>query len=120
MNTTERQSTIVCAFDQRSSRASVYDIHEWVYETLHLQEHEVVMIQIDGPSRHVYIKFSDPQRMQAILTATKWQGNFRHENGEISKDQIEAVGLGMRRVRVASLPPEVEDKTLKMAHRCIW
>ena len=53
--------------------------------------------------------------MQAILTATQGQEDFRHENGEISKVRIEAVGLGMRRVRVASLPPEVEEKTSKMA-----
>jgi len=53
--------------------------------------------------------------MQVILTATQGQEDFRHENGEISKVRIEAVGLGMRRVRVASLPSEVEDKTLKMA-----
>ena len=112
---TERQQTIVCAFDQRSPRVSAFDIHEWIYETLHLQEHEVVMVQIDGLRRHVYIKFREPQRMQAILTATQGQENFRHVNGEISKVRIEAVRLEMRRVRVASLPPEVEDKTLKMA-----
>jgi len=112
---TERQQTIVCAFDQCSPRVSAFDIHEWIYETLHLQEHEVVMIQIDGPRRHVYIKFRDPQRMQAILTATQGQEDFRHNNGEISEVRIEAVGLGMRRVRVSSLPPEVKDKTLKMA-----
>ena len=90
-------------------------MHEWDNEALHLQEHEVVMIQIDDPRRHVYIKFRDPQRMQAILTATQGQEDFRHENGEISKVRIEAVGLGMGRVRVESLPTEVEEKTLKMA-----
>ena len=73
------------------------------------------MLQIDGPRRHVYIKFRDPQRMQAILTATQGEEDFRHENGEISKVRIDAVGLGMRRVRVASLASELEDKTLKMA-----
>ena len=52
--------------------------------------------------------------MQAILTATQGQEDFRHENGEISKVRIEAVGLRIRRVSVASLPPEVEDKTLKI------
>jgi len=111
----ERQQTIVCAFDQRSPRVSAFDIHEWIYETLHLQEHEVVMIQIDGIHRHVYIKFRVPKRMQAVLTATQRQEYFRHDNSEISKVRIEAVVLGMRRVRVASLSPEVEDKTLKMA-----
>jgi hypothetical protein len=73
------------------------------------------MIQTDGPRRHVYIKLRDPQRMQAILTATKGQGDFRHDNGEISEVRIEAVRLGMQRVRVANLPPEVADRTLKMA-----
>ena len=52
--------------------------------------------------------------MQTILTATQRQEDFRHENGEISEVRIEAAGLGMRRVRMASLPPEGEDKTSKM------
>jgi hypothetical protein len=55
------------------------------------------MIQIDGPQRHVYIKFHDPQRMQTLLSATQEQEDFRHDNGEISKVRIEAVGLGMQR-----------------------
>jgi len=112
---TERQQTIVCAFDQRSPRVSAFDIQEWIYETLHLEEHEIVMVQIDGLRRHVYIKFREPQRILAILTVTQGQVDFRHENGEISKVRIEAVELGTRRVRMASLPPEVEDKTFKMA-----
>ena len=77
--------------------------------------HDVAMIQIDGPMRHVYIKFREPQRLQTLLAATQGQEDFRHEGGEISIVRIEAVGLCMRRVRVACLPPEVEDRTLKMA-----
>jgi hypothetical protein len=92
----EHQHTIVCAFDQHSSRVSALDIHEWIYETLQLETTEVCIIQIDGPWRHIYIKFQDPQRMNALLTDTQGQKDFRHDNGEISKVQIEAVGLGMR------------------------
>lgn len=95
-------------------RVSAYDIHEWVEETLRLQENKVVIIQIGGARRHVCIKFRDPQRMQAILTATRGQEVFRPDNGEISKVRIDAVGLGMRRVKVANVPPEVADRTLKM------
>jgi len=109
------QQKIDCAFDQRSPRVSAFDIHEWIYETLHLEEHEVVIIQIVWLRRHVYTKFRDPQWIQARLTATQRQEDFRHENGEISKVRIQAVELEMRRVRVASLPPDVEYKTLKMA-----
>jgi hypothetical protein len=94
---------------------SAYDIHEWIYEKLRLQDNELTMIQIDGPRRQVYIKFSDPQKMQTLLSATQGQEDFRHDNGEISKVRIDVVGIGMRRVRVANLPPEVADKTLKMA-----
>jgi hypothetical protein len=64
----ERQNTLFCAFDQQSPRISVYDIHEWIDDTLCLRESEVVMIQIDGPKRHVYVKFSDPSRMWDVLT----------------------------------------------------
>jgi hypothetical protein len=64
----ERQNTFVCAFDPQSPRISAYEIHEWIYETLCLRESEVNMIQIDGPKRHVYIKVSDPERMQELLS----------------------------------------------------
>ena len=73
------------------------------------------MIQIDGPRRHVYINFRDAQRMQEILTSTKGQGEYRHTDGEISKVRIEAVGLGMQRVRIANLSAKVTDRVLKMA-----
>jgi hypothetical protein len=63
----------------------------------------------------VYIKFREQQKMQETLTATQGQAEFRHANGVISKVRIEAVGLGMRRVRVANLPPEMADGILKMA-----
>jgi hypothetical protein len=74
------------------------------------------MIQIDGPKRHVYIKVSDPARMQEILTTTG-QAEYRHTNGVLSKVRIEAVGLGLRKVRIANLPPEVADTNIRMALR---
>jgi hypothetical protein len=52
--------------------------------------------------------------MQELLT-TKGQGEFRHTKGEISKVRIEAVGLGIRRVRIGNLPPEVSDRA-----ECPW
>jgi hypothetical protein len=70
--------------------------------------------QIDGPKRHVYIKFSDTSRMQEVLMSTKGQAEYRHTNGEISKLRIEAVGLGMRKIKIACLPPEVHETTLRV------
>ena len=112
---TERQQTIVCAFEKNSPRVSAFEIHEWVYETLRIHEQDIALIQIDGPMRHVYIKFNDPQRLQTLLESTRGHETFRHGNGELSTVRIEAVGLGMRRVRVACLPPEVDDRTLQLS-----
>jgi hypothetical protein len=81
----EKQNTIVCAFDPQSTRITAYDIHDSIYETVCLQENEVAMVQVDGTRRHVYIKFQENQRTQEILTATNAHGKFRHTNGEILK-----------------------------------
>ena len=113
----ERQNTFVCTADPQSCRISAYEIHEWLYETLCLQESEVNMIQIDGPKRQFYIKVSDPLRMQELLTSTEGQAEYRHKNGVISKVRIEAVGLGLRKIWIANLPPEVPDRTIRMALR---
>jgi hypothetical protein len=59
-----RQNTIVCAFDPRSPRISAYGSHEWIYDNLHFPENEVTMVQIDGTRRSVCIKFADFNRMQ--------------------------------------------------------
>jgi hypothetical protein len=61
----------------------------------------------------MYIKFKNTERMQQILTDTEGQMEFKHDNGEISKVTIEPAGMGMRRIRIANLPPEVNDRTIK-------
>jgi hypothetical protein len=35
-------------------------------------------------------------------------------NGEIAKVRTEETGLGTRRVRMANIPPEIPDRTIKM------
>jgi hypothetical protein len=46
----ERKDTIVCTFDKRSPRTA-YDVHEWIYQEIHLDTDDVATIQIDGPQR---------------------------------------------------------------------
>jgi hypothetical protein len=79
-----------------------------------LKESEVAMVQIDGPGRQVYIKFRDPNKKYDILRITNGQGEFKQVNGEISKLRIEEAGLGIRRVRLANIPPEISDRTIKV------
>jgi hypothetical protein len=106
---TDRRNTIVCIFDPTSPRISAFQIHEWIYEQLHLPEHDVRMVQIDGPRRRVYMKFIDYEQMQTVFQVTNGQTEFRHDNGEISQVKVEIAGVGTRRIRVANLPPEIPD-----------
>jgi hypothetical protein len=71
------------------------------------------MIQVDGPRRSVYIKLCDYERMQAVIRELPGQMEYRHNNGELYLVQIEIAGMGMRRIRVAGLPPEISDRTLR-------
>jgi hypothetical protein len=108
----ERQNTLVCIFDPKSPRISAYNIHEWIFESLRLEVDDLFMIQVDGPKRHVCIKFKNTDKLQQILSANKAQHDFKHENGEISKVQIEHAGMGIRNIRIANLPPEVSERAI--------
>jgi hypothetical protein len=50
-NTTERHNTVVCAFDPASPKISAFDMHEWLFEELRLQEQDITTLQIDGIKR---------------------------------------------------------------------
>jgi hypothetical protein len=112
-NICERQNTIVSAFDLRSPRISAYEINEWIYAQMCLNDKKVSMVQIDGPKRHVFIKFRDNDRMQDVFHSTGGQVEYRHTNGEISIVQINTAGMGMRRTIIANVPPEVSDGALR-------
>ena len=90
------QNTIVRSFDPRSPRINVFRIHEWIYESLHLDEENIRTIEIDGPRRHVFITFTNGDSMNAVLQDTEGQLEFRHDNGEISQILIEIAGMGTK------------------------
>jgi hypothetical protein len=71
------------------------------------------MIQIDGPRRRVYIKFVTGEQMHKVLQATAGQLQYQHETGEITIVQVEIAGMGLRKIRIANLQPELPDRTLK-------
>jgi hypothetical protein len=109
---TERQNTVVCVFDRHSPKISAYEIHEWIYDTLRLPDDDIEMIQIDGPNRHVYIKFVTQDKLASQLATITGTREYMHVNGEISKVEISPTGLGYREIRIAGLPPEVQDSVI--------
>jgi hypothetical protein len=112
-NMSERQNTITCAFEPRSPRISAYEIHEWIYAQMCLEDQEILVVQIDGPKRHVYIKFRDSEQMREVLPSTCWKAEYRHTDGEISCVRISTAGMGIRRVRIGNISPEVPDGALR-------
>lgn len=104
---------LVCSVDPKSPRITAYHIHEWIHDNLRLDEDDVRMMQIDGHRRRVYIKFRSEDRIQEVFKFTGGQLEYRHENGELSQVFIDLAGMGIKKIRIACLPPEVKDNTIK-------
>jgi len=51
--------------------------------------------------------------MQTVLRSTAGQLEFQHEKGEISIVCLDIAGMGLRKIRIANLPPEFSDRILR-------
>jgi hypothetical protein len=51
--------------------------------------------------------------MMDVLQPLNGQLAYHHENGERSMVKVEIAGMGVRRVRVANLPPEIPERILR-------
>jgi hypothetical protein len=111
----ESHNTVICIFEKSSPRISAYDIHEWIHETLKLPEDDVNMVQIDGSSRQVFIKFESADHMAPHLPTIVGSREYLHTNGALSKVLVAPTGIGYREVRIAGLPPEAPDSTIQTA-----
>jgi len=109
----EGRNTIVCTFDPDSPRISALEIHEWIHAVLRIPEQKVNMIQINGTKRKVYIKMTDIEGVQDIIQGTGGQAEYKHTNGEISTLSVNMADMGTRKIRIANLPPEVAEDTLR-------
>jgi len=98
----DRQMTLVCSFDPRNPRILAYDIHE----------EDITVIQVDGMKRRVFIKFSNETRME-ILEGTEGKCVYKHDTGELWQVNVEIAGMGTKRIRIAGLPPEVKEATIR-------
>jgi hypothetical protein len=71
------------------------------------------MARINGPKRHVNIRFRDGGRMQDMLHSTGGQAEYGHTNGEISTVRISTAGKGTRRGRSAKSHPDMSNGVLR-------
>jgi len=110
-----RNNTVVFTFDPASPRITAHDIHEWLHETIRIQEQKVRMIQIDGIKKQVFVKLTDKEYMTTIINDTKGRGEYRYDTGEIFPVEITVAGMGYKKIRIANLPPEIVDDTVRNA-----
>ena len=108
-----RSNTIVFTFDPASPRITAHDIYEWLHAEIRIQEQKVQMIQTDGIKRQVYVKLTDKDYLLSIINNTGGQGEYKHHTGEISPVEIAIAGMCYKKIRVANLPPEVLNDTLR-------
>jgi hypothetical protein len=101
----DRKNTLVCSFDPASSRLTAFEIHEWIYDQLQVTVQFVLMIQIDGTRRQVFIKFIAPTFIDEILNETSRTSECKHTTGEISTVRLEAAGMWTLSIRLVYLPP---------------
>ena len=47
------------------------------------------------------------------MNKTNGAHDFKHDNGEISQVQVVIAGMGMRTIRIANLPPEVQEFAIR-------
>jgi hypothetical protein len=73
------------------------------------------MVQVGGPRRQVYVKFTDLDRMQTVFQSTSGQAEFWHDTGKTGLVKIEMSGMGTRRIRITNLPPETNDTVIQSA-----
>ena len=48
-----------------------------------------------------------------LLQDTAGTQEFKHDTGELSQVHISVAGMEIRKVRIANLPPEVPDRTIR-------
>jgi hypothetical protein len=73
------------------------------------------MIQMDGVHREVFTKLVDTQKVHDMITQSDGALVDIHSNGERSAVRISMAGFGLRRIRVANLPPGLSNHVIQVA-----
>ena len=98
----ERHNTIVCSFDPANPRITAWDIDEWIYVSLKIQDYDVQMIQIDRVRRQVFIKLIDNEKVMAILRETAGQVEYKYLTGEVFQVTVALACMCTKPVRIAN------------------
>jgi hypothetical protein len=71
------------------------------------------MIQIDGPKRQFYIILTEEDYVNTGTRNKNGQVTYKHNTGKLSRVDMAVAAMGFKKIRIANLPPEVPEKTLR-------
>jgi hypothetical protein len=80
----ERHNIFICAFSMDSLKTTAYIIHECVFSILKIPEDDLSVLQIDGPRRKVYLKFTTADKINGHLNNLQGDHEYKHDTGEAS------------------------------------
>ena len=88
------------------------EIHDWIKESLKVNENDIVAIQLDGAKASVFIKFTDNVCYKSFIKSHLGESKFEHRDGTVSTVNITEAELGYKIIRVLNLPLEVTNQTI--------
>lgn len=112
-----RSRTVQCIFDRKSLRPTGFEIHSWIRDTLRLPREVVLGLQIDFYLYSVFLKLSDDETCDKVVSADAGVRKFKHVDGTISDVRVQHAGQGVRDVRVFNVPFECPDSVIESALR---
>jgi hypothetical protein len=67
---------------------TAYEIRELIHDRLNVEESKITRIQIEGPKRHLYIKFEAVQKVMDIMNDINECATYEHPGGQQSRVMI--------------------------------
>jgi hypothetical protein len=76
---------------------------------------DILMIQVDGTKQKVYMKLTTQQKAQDIVMQAMGTLEYTHDTGKRSQVSISMAGIGINKIRVANLTPELQNTIIHNA-----
>lgn len=115
-----RVNTVSVQFDASApERIRNVDVHLFCQDTLGLRSSDALGLQLEyGSVRRFFIKLCSAQKCDELVNRHGGQYLFSHHEGSSTSVTVRhAAGLGLRAVRVANLPIELDNKVIEQALR---
>ena len=107
----KRKNTVEFRFERDKERPTAYEVHDWLFNVIKIQEDQVEAVQLDGIKNSVFVKFVTEGQMDRVLLKGP-QIIFKTNTGLEIKVQIMKSDSLEKIVRVMNLPLEIPNNII--------